>query len=265
MRSLIACFCLLAGSAAAQAQTATLETIKTPRGATQKFILVKPAAPKAAVILLAGGHGGLGLKTASTMAWGDKNFLVRTRDRFAAQGVMVAVLDAPSDHAAGMNAVFRMSPAHAADIDAVAAKLKTIANVPVWAVGTSMGTFSAANAAISGRSVDGLVLTSTITRAKPDWKIKSSHPDGVASMPLAAVIKPTLVLSHRKDGCDISPAADAPKLRQRLTKSAKVEVEILDGGDPPRSEPCEAMSQHGYLGIEGTAVSAITKFITAAR
>ena len=32
------------------------------------------------------------------MRWGDKNFLVRSRDMFAAQGLMVAVVDAPSDH-----------------------------------------------------------------------------------------------------------------------------------------------------------------------
>ena len=119
------------------------------------------------MILFAGGHGGLGLKSASAMAWGAGNFLVRTRDAFAAQGLMVAVIDAPSDQRGGMNAIFRMSGAHAQDIDAVAAYLKKEAAVPVWLVGTSMGTFSAAGGAIGAKSVDGLVLTSTITRAKP--------------------------------------------------------------------------------------------------
>ena len=44
------------------------------------------------------------------MNWGAANFLVRTRNMFAARGLMVAVVDAPSDHKEGMNAVFRMSP-----------------------------------------------------------------------------------------------------------------------------------------------------------
>ena len=250
---------VLCGSA--QAATATLVSIPTPRGAKVSFILIKPDKPVAAVILFAGGHGGLGLKSASTMTWGAGNFLVRTRDAFAAQGLMVAVIDAPSDQKGGMNAIFRMSGAHAQDIDAVAGYLKKQAAVPVWLVGTSMGTFSAAGGAIGAKSVDGLVLSSTITRAKPQWKIAGSHPNGVASMALPQVTVPTLVLSHKKDGCDITPAADAPKLINRLTAARKKETTLLDGGSPPISEPCEAKSQHGFLGIEGQAVSAIADFV----
>jgi pimeloyl-ACP methyl ester carboxylesterase len=214
----------------------------------------------ASVILFAGGHGGLGLKSATAMQWGAGNFLVRSRDKFAAQNFMVAVLDAPSDQDR-MNAVFRMSGGHAADIGAVAAYLKTQAPVPVWLVGTSMGTFSAANGAIGAKGIDGLVLTSTITRSKPDWKIAASMPNGVASMALPQVTVPTLILSHRKDGCDITPAADAPKLSARLTKAKNVETILLDGGDPPISEPCEAKAQHGFLGIEAKAVETISGFI----
>ncbi len=100
---------------------------------------------------------------------------------FAAKGLMVAVLDAPSDQQGGMNATFRMGGGHAGDIGAVAAYLKKEAEVPVWLVGTSMGTFSAAAGAIGAKDIDGLVLTSTISRSKPQWKIAQSHPDGVAA------------------------------------------------------------------------------------
>jgi pimeloyl-ACP methyl ester carboxylesterase len=247
----------------AHAATSTLVSIKTPRGVTQKFSLIKPEKPVASVILFAGGHGALGLKSASSMGWGAGNFLVRTRDKFAAHGLMVAVIDAPSDKPSGMNGIFRMSGAHAGDIGAVAAHLKKEADVPVWLVGTSMGTFSSAGGAIGAKGIDGLVLTSTITRAKPHWKIKGSHPNGVASMPLERVSAPTLIVSHKKDGCDVTPAADAPKLRARLTTAAKVEVVLLEGGSPPQSEPCQAKSQHGFLGIEDQAVDAIAQFIMA--
>jgi len=47
------------------------------------------------VILFAGGHGALGLKSASAMRWGEGNFLVRSRDEFSAHNLMVAVVDAP--------------------------------------------------------------------------------------------------------------------------------------------------------------------------
>jgi pimeloyl-ACP methyl ester carboxylesterase len=254
---------LMGASSPAHAAGATLVSIATPRGAKQAFILIKPEKPVASVILFAGGHGALGLQSATAMKWGAQNFLVRSRDKFAAHDFMVAVVDVPSDRRQGMNAIFRMSGAHAGDIGAVAAYLKQQASAPVWLVGTSMGTFSAAEGAIAAKGVDGLVLSSTITRARPEWKIARSHPDGVASMALPQVTIPALIVSHKRDGCNVTPAADAPKLSNRLTKASKVDVVLLDGGAPPQSDPCEARSQHGFLGIEAEAVNAIAKFVKA--
>ena len=254
---------LVASGATARAENPSLVSIETPRGVKQAFILIKPDKPVASVILFAGGHGALGLRDGASMNWGAKNFLVRSREKFAAQGLMVAVVDAPSDQQRGMNAIFRMSRAHAGDITAVARYLKKESRAPVWLVGTSMGTFSAAGGAIAAKRIDGLVLTSTITRAKPDWKIAQSHSNGVASMKLSRVGVPTLIMSHRNDGCELTPAADASKLKKRLTRSAKVEIAVLEGGNPPQSVPCEAMSQHGFLGIEDEAVGTIAKFVKA--
>jgi len=261
----LSAFLLALSAAPSGAQNASLVSVQTPRGAKQAFILIKPAQPKAAVILFAGGHGRLGLKSTSSMAWGAQNFLVRTRDQFAAQGFMVAVVDAPSDRQSerGMNAEFRMGAGHAGDIGAVVDYLKKQAPVPVWLVGTSMGTFSAAGGAIVLKNLGGIVLTSTITRAKSNWNIAGSHPNGVASMRLSAVSVPTLIVSHRKDGCDITPAADAPKLTRALGKAKKVDVVLVDGGSPPRSDPCQASSQHGFLGIETQVVGRIAQFINA--
>jgi pimeloyl-ACP methyl ester carboxylesterase len=262
-RAALATAAVLLSAGPASAEVASLVSVQSPRGVKQAFILIKPAKPVAAVILFAGGHGNLGLKSANSMAWGAQNFLVRTRDRFAAQDLVVAVVDAPSDQksARGMNAVFRMSKGHATDIEAVVGYVKKEANVPVWLVGTSMGTFSAAGGGIALRDIAGIILTSTITRSKPNWNIAGSHPNGVASMRLSAVSVPTLIMSHREDGCDITPAADTPKLVRALTKSRKVETVQLDGGSPPQSEPCQASSQHGFLGIEDQAVNGIVKFI----
>jgi pimeloyl-ACP methyl ester carboxylesterase len=255
---------LLAAAGAGPAASADLVSLQTPRGVQQAFILVSPAQnPVASVILFAGGEGALGLTGASSMKWGVGNFLVRTRDMFAARGLLVAVVDAPSDHQDGMNAVFRMSSAHARDIEAVAAHLKKQADVPVWLIGTSMGTFSAAAGAIAAKNVAGLVLTSTITRAQPGWEIARSHRDGVASIPLSQISVPALIVSHRDDGCRSTPAADAAKLKDRLTRAAKVEVALLDGGAAPLSGPCEAKAQHGFFGIEALAVDTIASFIKA--
>jgi pimeloyl-ACP methyl ester carboxylesterase len=259
-----ALICTLLHSHGAAAAEATLVSLTTPRGAKQGFIMIKPDKPPvASVILFAGGHGALGLKSATSMGWGTGNFLVRTRGMFAAAGLQVAIVDAPSDQQDGMNGKFRMSRDHAADIGAVVAHLKKTANVPVWLVGTSMGTFSAANGAANASGVHGLVLTSSITRARAKWNIAGTHPDGVASMPLQRFSGPALILSHAKDGCEITPAADSPKLKSRLSGARKADIVILDGGSPPQSEPCEAKSQHGFLGIEGRAVDAIATFVKA--
>jgi pimeloyl-ACP methyl ester carboxylesterase len=253
----------LVATVTAHAADSRLVSIKTPRGVKQAFILVTPAKPSASLIMFAGGSGGLGLRSATSMQWGATNFVVRTRDMFAAQGFAVAVVDAPGDRHKGMNAIVRMSAAHARDIAAVAAYLKKQTGVPVWLVGTSMGTFSAAGGAIAAGDIDGLVLTSTITNANPRWHIAKTYPDGVASMALSRITVPTLIVAHRKDGCKESPASGAPKLKTRLTKATKVEIVVLDGGKPPKSKPCEALAQHGYFGVEEKAVGTIAKFIKA--
>jgi pimeloyl-ACP methyl ester carboxylesterase len=172
------------------------------------------------------------------------------------------VVDAPSDRRLGMTATFRMSAAHAADIGAVAAYLKAQAPAPVWLVGTSMGTFSAANGAITGHA-DGLVLTSTITHSHPRWYIATRMPDGVADMALSRIAGPTLILANRDDQCAQSPPAGAAVLKRKLRKARTVQVIILAGGWPPRSSVCQAKAPHGYYGIETQAVGAIARFIKA--
>lgn len=245
------------------AEGTRLVAIDTPRGVKQSFILIEPKEPRAILILFAGGHGALGLRSATDMAWGKGNFLVRSRNRLAAQGFIVVVVDAPSDKRDGMNAVFRMSREHARDIEAVVAHVRKSAALPVWLVGTSMGTFSAAGVAILAKNIDGVVLTSTITRSKPQWNIAGSHKDGVASMRLSSIISPVLIVSHVKDACDLTPAKDAAKLKARLIRSIKVEVALVEGGLPPRSDACEAFSEHGFLGVEDQALSAIASFVRA--
>ena len=88
-------------------------------GVTQRMLVLTPPRPRAAVILLAGGHGGLQLQADGSMNWGKGNFLVRTRNIFARQGLTVAVIDAPSDRqGTPFLSGFRHTPEHAADIKA---------------------------------------------------------------------------------------------------------------------------------------------------
>jgi hypothetical protein len=250
-------------------QAEELISISTERGVDQKFILSMPSGqPQAAVILFPGGHGGLGLDqddSSVKMEWGQNNFLVRARKMFSDSGFVVATVDCPSDKSKGMNAIWRLSKKHAVDVQSLVEFLKSKYGLPVWLVGTSMGSFSVAGYVSHFPSgVDGIVFTSSVTRSKNDWKIKETHPDGVASVDFQDVSLPVLVVSHNDDGCGLSPSSDANKLASSFPAGRNVKVLLFDGGKEPESGPCQALSAHGFLGIERDVVSAIADFILSA-
>jgi hypothetical protein len=253
---------VLTASAAAQWKAETVNVNVRPN-ATMRYLAI-PASGKAqaAVILLAGGKGALKLSPAGTFGDLSLNFLIRSRDQFARQNLAVAALDARSDHLGGMNGKIRMSTEYAEDVGKVIADIKKRTGVPVWVIGTSAGTRSAAIiGARSDPAPDGIVLTSTMT------KLDKAGYCGVSvySAPLASIKKPVLVVSHKDDGCECSPGSEqvGKKLIGTLSGAAAKELKIFTGGSPPRSPPCEANSQHGYIGIEGDVVKWIADWIKA--
>jgi hypothetical protein len=254
---MVAAGVLLFGAATGRAADDT-RTIPTRPGVTQAFLLVRPdGVPTVSVVLFAGGNGLLALGSGKLGLAG--NFLVRNRARFASQGLLVAVIDAPSDHPGGLDG-FRTSAAHAEDIRAVIAALKQEAPVPVWLIGTSMGTVSAANGAarLTAGGPDGVVLTSTVTR------VGRQRIETVGDVQLDAIRVPTLVVHHKNDACRSTPYAETPALLRDLKQALRRELLAFDGGDPPQSAPCEARAAHGYLGLDAEVVTAIANWIKAA-
>jgi hypothetical protein len=257
----------LAGQAALQpawAQSAAaprVVDIPTRPGVTQRFVYIGASAPKASLILFAGGHGGLQIKDGGNFGWGEGNFLVRTRQQFADAGFAVAVIDAPSDKQSspylGGN---RQKPDHRTDVLAVIAWLRQQSAAPVWLVGTSRGTQSAAyvatEAAPAQGGPDGLVLTSTILL----------DPGGraVPRMPLESLKIPVLVVHHENDGCKACPFSEIPVLMDKLAKTPKAELISVSGGQS-RGDPCEAMAYHGFNGIEADVVAKISRWMIAAK
>ena len=231
--------------------------IPTRPGVTQRFLLLSPPKPIAAVILFAGGDGGLQISSNGTPKFLAGNFLVRSRKMFAEKGLMVAVIDTPSDH--DNLAGFRQSQEHATDIQSVVAWIKKHANVPVWLVGTSRGTQSVASIAIrlAGQSgPDGIVLTSTILR---DHK---SNP--VPVMDLGRINIPVLVIHHEKDGCKNCDPSMLPGLMHKLGSAPKKELITVSGG-LDEGDPCQAFAHHGFNGIEEEVVAKIAQWISATK
>ncbi len=231
-------------------------SLDTRKDVKQNFIFMKPDKPIASVILFAGGKGALDITSGSSMSWGRRNFLVRTRDLFLDKGFIVAVVDAPSDHQEKpwMFFGFRDSDEHVTDIDHVIAYIKKQANVPVWLVGTSRGTESAVTIAIESKQKPyGLVLTSSMTE-------ENNRGSAVTESDLGKITMPTLITAHEYDGCKHTPPEGAEEIKEMLTKAKKVEIKIFSGGDET-GKPCKAMSHHGYLDIEEKVVDHIAKFI----
>lgn len=233
--------------------------IPTRPGVTQRMIVLAPSEPpKAAVVLLPGGHGGLHVFPNGSMKWGEGNFLVRTRQLFAEQGLMVAVVDAPSDRQSPPYlGGFRQTPEHASDLKAVIAWLREASKAPVWIVGTSRGTQSAAYVAtvLSGsEGPDGVVLTSTV--------LTEDKGRPVPAMPLGKIRVPVLVVHHEQDGCSVCPFSEIPALMSKLKNTSRTQLLSFKGGQND-GDPCEGLAYHGFNGLETEVVRQVAAWVIA--
>jgi alpha-beta hydrolase superfamily lysophospholipase len=218
---------LLLTPATASALEETIRTIPSRPGVTESFVLIHPpASPVASLVVFMGGRGAIGLQR-GPLGPRNTNFLVRSRQRFAERGFIVAVLDVPSDRTGQALVGFRASAEHATDMRAVIGALRAEAPVPVWLVGTSMGSVSAASVAarLAEGGPDGVVLTSSVMGASRDMG------ESLQDVALDRIRVPVRMVHHRDDACRASRYADP----------------------------------HGYFGIEGPVLDAIAAWITATR
>lgn len=227
--------------------------LATRGGVTQPYLLSAPEAGKAraVAVLFPGGAGKTDLERETARSVLDRgNFLVRARRLFSGSGIAAAVVDAPSDQPSGMEDGFRLGAAHAEDIGKVVADLKTrFPGLLVFLVGTSRGTVSAASAgARLGNAVDGVVLTASLFLA-------GKGGPGLSRFDFSSVSSPLLFVHHVDDGCVSTPYASAKRLADRYP------LVSVSGGPPPLSQPCEAMSAHGFLGREADTVDAVAKWM----
>ena len=259
MRPLLAFLCLLTLTARAQ-PTPEVEVVDVPTrdGVTVRVLSISPPRPNATLLLLIGGHGGMQIARDGGWKWGGGNFLMRSRQLFLDQGVAVAIVDAPSDRQQPpFLDFFRATTAHVDDLAAVIAWARRRSPAPVWLVGTSRGTESAAYAAtqLQGAAApDGIVLSSTIL----------SDPKGrpVTAMSLGRIQVPVLVVHHEEDGCRLCAFSEVPGLMNRLSGAPRKELLAFRGGES-RGDPCDAFAHHGYNGQESDVVAKMVAWIVA--
>ena len=179
---------------------------------------------------------------------------MRTRELFVKQGLMVVIVDAPSDrqHEPYLNG-FRQTQEHAQDIAAVISWLKTQTTLPLWLVGTSRGTQSVAYVAIKNpTAIHGIVLTSSI--------LYDAKSNAVSEMKLEKLRMPVLVVHHKNDGCSHCSFDLIPSVMHKLTATASKEMVAIEGGQT-KGDPCNAFGYHGYNGVEEEVVSKISEWV----
>ena len=244
---------------AASASASDVVKIKPRSGVFFKMLVDLPADAKALAMLFPGGAGKVRIKNDGTIRGTKGNFLTRSRHLFVANGVATALVDAPSDHMDGEGLTFdyRMTEEHAGDIKQAIAKLREdYPGLPVWLVGTSRGSTSAANAAANIKSdgPDGLVLTSSVG-------VSSRHGGNVLDFKLEDIKIPSLVVHHIDDGCVLTPVSGARDIKARLNGAKASELMEFEGGSSGSGKECGAKSHHGFLGIEQKVVDAILAWI----
>jgi hypothetical protein len=246
-------FVLLAAASVGIAQAAIREeivTVPAPESTTVAYVKSwdDASTPRAAAILFTGGAGAVGLASRGIPRPGA-NFLVRSRGLFNAEGIATAVIDAPS-HRAGMDDAHRMSERHAGEVGAVVKDVKrSFPGVPVYLVGTSRGTVSAAYAgAALGSEIAGVILSSSLVNA-------TRIGPGLSGFDASSLRTKLLFVHHVDDACFATPYGEA----RRVAKGHPLVA--VSGGDTPRSGPCDPWSPHGFYGVEGPTVRAMASWM----
>lgn len=245
---------LLAG--VAQAGLAQeMVTIAPRAGVTQSFFIANmgEVKPQAIALLYVGGGGAIGLRMEDgRLRFAQGNFLVRARREFIRNAILPVVLDTPSDHANEMSDDFRASDTHRLDARAVIAEVKKRhPGLPVFIVGTSRGTVSAANLGAGlGGDVAGIVLTSSY------FQTGGNRPQPVLRrFNWASIRVPLLFVHHGHDGCQATQYHEVERLGRQYP------LVTVYGGKEPESGPCQPLSPHGFLGKEAETVDAIAAWM----
>jgi pimeloyl-ACP methyl ester carboxylesterase len=220
-------------------------------GGSERVLFAGPTNPPAILVMLAGGDGIVEISNSGAITRLGGNFLLRTQPLWLGKGWAVAILGPPN----GASLLGqRHTPAYADAIRRAADFARTRANAPVWLVGTSQGSTAAANgAAHLGHKVAGVVLTSSVTR-------QNNSGETVLDSEPGAIVVPALIVANQGDTCPSTPAADATTIAAALSRSPRKEVVYVQS-DQIRSSPCEAMSPHGYFGIEAEVVQRVSDWI----
>ncbi len=213
-------------------------------GAQMAVVLMPKPGAIGTAILLSGGDGGTSWSREGKPT--SNNFLVRSRALFHDEGFHVVVPFRASDKRTMDNA-YRTTAEHLDELAQVVALARARFGGPVWLVGTSRGSVSAAYAArkLPPGTLDGVAMTSSVA-----WRV----PGNVASQALDEIKVPALVVHHAMDACDFCPPKGAQWIYDGLTSAPARKLIMIAGGSEPTGDACGPTHWHGYINFEAETV-----------
>ena len=240
--------------ASASAFADELLVLPTREGVTNSYWWMPRINAKANLILLSGGSGGIGYRNGTPQS---SNFLIRSREHFATgnpEGNFNVALMGNASDMRQLDPGLRARSEHVQDIAAVVAHIRAKNKAPIWLVGTSQGTISAAAAAIElGDKLDGIVLSASFTAFKT--------PTSVPKQAIDKIRVPVLIISHEKDRCNATRPDENKYIIEGLKNARVKKLVTSSGGHNPTGDECEALHWHGFINYEAQASKAITDWI----
>jgi len=180
------------------------------------------------------------------------NFLVRARRHFIEDGILTVVVDAPSDQQNDFFQAVRETPRYGEDVkaalDAVAKKFGALD----WTfIGTSEGSVSAAHAArMLPSEAKRVALTASVVSP-------SRRGRGLEVADIGQIKIPVLWVHNRDDPCKFTQYSRI----KSYAEETKTPLLTVIGASGERGEPCEAFSQHGFVGMEIKTIKAMLSWI----
>jgi len=221
------------------------ELHSVPGTSLSYYVVNSSPLSKTALILFPGGDGADHVKLESAQVKLSKNFIVRTADTYVRNGFTTVIVNSSR----ALTDTYRVSTDQAKHIQVMLDELTRMGVERFYLVGTSRGTLSVASLAmkLTDPHLKGIILTSSMA--------------SISRLDLPRIKVPVLFVHHVDDKCNQTPYREAKDLSQAVSKSVKVTFVDVTGGLPPQTGPCQALSAHGFFGVEDTATQAILTWV----
>lgn len=180
------------------------------------------------------------------------NFLIRSRRHWLDEETLVLSVDAPSDQWASFSQHFRYTQRYGNDIAALLNEAEKQYAIKDWTFsGTSEGAVSAFHTArMNPALATRMILSSSLF-------LSTRNGPGMTGVDWNDIKAKLLWVHHEHDGCQYTPYREAQR-HAEMTRSPLITVR---GGGPFRGHPCEAYSQHGFVGLERETVLAMREWV----